>query len=163
MQNVPIPRHRIQDPFERNVPGKGLGRDPVRTPMQWSDAPQAGFTSGEPWLPPAANYRQVNVAAQRQDPESMLALYSRLIALRRSAPTLQLGRFQGLQTETDVLSYLRGDEYLVALNLGSQPRRIRSMEGNLLISTHLDRDDERVAGTLALRADEGVIVRLARS
>jgi alpha-glucosidase len=43
---VVIPAHRVQDPFEKNVPGLGLGRDPVRTPMQWNEGCGAGFTRG---------------------------------------------------------------------------------------------------------------------
>src|SRR6185369_17017347 len=53
MHDVAIPPERIQDPVERNVPGCGLGRDPQRTPMQWSAARNAGFTQAEPWLPVA--------------------------------------------------------------------------------------------------------------
>jgi alpha-glucosidase len=164
LQNVAIAAERIQDPFERRVPGKGLGRDPVRTPMPWSDAPQAGFTTGEPWLPLAPDYRKVNVAAQRQDSKSMLALYTRLISLRRSAPVLQLGRFTGLQADAHVLAYIRGEDFLVALNLDSQPRSLAlgHRKGTVILSTHLDRDDASVAGVLPLRPDEGVIVRLAR-
>lgn len=51
MRDVSIPPHRVRDPFEKNVPGLGLGRDPVRTPMQWTDGEFAGFSTAEPWLP----------------------------------------------------------------------------------------------------------------
>ena len=51
MRDVPIPPERVQDPWEKNEPGLGLGRDPERTPMQWDGRPKAGFTTGEPWLP----------------------------------------------------------------------------------------------------------------
>ena len=51
MEDVPIPTQAVHDPWEKNVPGLGLGRDPERTPMQWDDSEKAGFTSGEPWLP----------------------------------------------------------------------------------------------------------------
>src|SRR5690606_18916794 len=79
MRDVPIPPEMVHDPLERNIPGKGLGRDPERTPMQWSPEPNAGFTTGTPWLPIAEDYRSVNVEVQRSDPRSMLNLYRRLI------------------------------------------------------------------------------------
>jgi len=167
MANVPIPPGRIQDPFERRVPGMGLGRDPVRTPMQWSAASHAGFTSGEPWLPVSPDHRLVNVAAQRQDPKSMLALHRALIGLRRRAPALALGSYQPLPAEGDVLAYVRSagaDEpsFLVALNLGSREQRLAlPRSGRVALSTHLDRAGERARGALELRPDEGLIVRLA--
>ena len=83
MRDVPIPPEPVQDPWEKNVPGLGLGRDPERTPMQWDAAPNAGFTTGEPWLPLAddADARQRRSAARR--PRSMLALLPRAA---RAAP-----------------------------------------------------------------------------
>ena len=170
MHDVPIPAERVQDPFERNVPGLGLGRDPERTPMQWSPDPQAGFTRGEPWLPLASDYRDVNVAAQRDDAKSVLTLYRRLIALRRAEPALEVGRFELVETEGQVLAYIRRSrrgesDFLIALNLGAQSRRVtlpRShASGALTLSTHLDRADERIGGAFDLRSDEGVIVRLS--
>ncbi len=67
MHDVPIAPGEVQDPFERRVPGLGLGRDPVRTPMQWSAAPNAGFTRGRPWLPVSSDHEKINVAAQREE------------------------------------------------------------------------------------------------
>ena len=165
MRNVSIPSREVQDPFERRVPGLGLGRDPVRTPMQWSAAPQAGFTSGRPWLPVSSDHEIVNVAAQRQDPKSMLALYTRLIALRRAEPALQVGSLGIFRTtndvSADVLTYFRGDSFLVALNLGGRPRRVQLARGGaIVLSSHLDRAEERVGETLELRPDEGLILRL---
>src|SRR5262249_24781931 len=107
MRDVEIPAGRVQDPFEKNVPGKGLGRDPERTPMQWSARDNPGSTSGEPWLPIAPDYECVNVDAQRHDPHSMLTLYSRLIALRRGEPALEVGRFEPLAADGEVLAYIR--------------------------------------------------------
>ena len=57
--------------------------DPARTPMQWDDNPQAGFSTAEPWLPLAEDWAACNVESQRSDPGSMLTLYRRLLALRR--------------------------------------------------------------------------------
>jgi alpha-glucosidase len=170
MQDVPIPAQRVRDPFERNVPGRGLGRDPERTPMQWSSDTQAGFTRGEPWLPVASDYRDVNVTAQRDDAKSMLTLYRRLIALRRAEPALEVGRFELVETQGAVLAYIRRSrrgesDFLVALNLGAQPRRVTlpssHASGAVTLSTHLDRADERIGGAFDLRSDEGVIVRLS--
>jgi alpha-glucosidase len=169
MHDVQIPPQLIQDPFEKNVPGRGLGRDPERTPMQWSSDRNAGFTAGEPWLPVAPDYPEVNVEAERGDASSMLALYSRLIALRRGEAALEVGRFEPVEAEGDLLAYIRrgrGGEgaFLVALNLGPRAHMLRAgafAEGRIALSTHLDRGGERVAGDLAVRADEGVIVRLS--
>jgi alpha-glucosidase len=166
MQNVCIPPGEVQDPFERRVPGLGLGRDFVRTPMQWSAAPHAGFTSGRPWLPVSPDYEVVNVAAQRQEPNSMLALYTRLIALRQAEPALQVGSLEIFRTtdddiSADVLTYFRGDSFLVALNLGGRPRRVQlPRDGAIVLSSHLDRAEERVGETLELRPDEGLVLRL---
>ena len=129
MCDVDIPHDRVQDPFEKNVPGKGLGRDPERTPMQWDAGPHAGFTTGAPWLPIAKDWKRVNVYEQRDDPDSILALYRRLITLRRGEPALEVGRFESHPAAHDVLAYFRrareGDaSFLVALNLGSRPQAL---------------------------------------
>jgi alpha-glucosidase len=171
MRDVPIPRDRVQDPFEKNVPGKGLGRDPERTPMQWSFVRGAGFTKGEPWLPIAADHRTVNVDAQRDDPRSMLSLYHRLISLRRAEPALEVGRFEAIGTDGDVLAYTRRsrrDEsaFLIALNLGKDRHLLKlpgaASRGIVALSTHEGRAGTIVAGELDLQADEAIVVRLAR-
>jgi alpha-glucosidase len=97
MHDVGIPPERVQDPFERNVPGRGLGRDPQRTPMQWSAAKHAGFTAGEPWLPIAEDFTEVNVEVERDDPASMLSLYTQLITVRRGEPALEVGGFEPVE------------------------------------------------------------------
>jgi alpha-glucosidase len=167
MRDVPVPAERVRDPFERNVPGLGLGRDPVRTPMQWDRGPNAGFTAGEPWLPLALDAREVNVAAQREDPRSMLTLYRRLLALRRAEPALAFGPMATLRAPGDLLAWVRkhGDRrFLVALNLGPEPAAftppILDLQGSIALSTGLDREREAVRRTVELRGDEGVIVRL---
>ncbi len=88
-------------------------RDNTRTPMQWSAAPGAGFTTGTPWLPINPNYPAVNAAAQAADPDSVLNYYKKLIALRKSAPWRELfvyGRTQPApQQPAGVFAYLRTD------------------------------------------------------
>ncbi|MFL6566176.1 MAG: DUF3459 domain-containing protein, partial [Burkholderiales bacterium] len=140
-----------------------------RTPMQWSSDAQAGFTRGEPWLPVASDHRDVNVAAQREDANSMLTLYRRLIALRRAEPALEVGRFELVETQGEVLAYIRRSrrgesDFLIALNLDAQPGgvKLRTTDrgGAIALSTHLDRAGEPVGAGIELRSDEGVIVRL---
>ena len=164
MHDVPIPPDLVQDPFEKNVPGLGLGRDPERTPMQWDASPNAGFAppSARPWLPLPADFPQINVAVQKENPGSILNLYRRLIDLRRSEPALAYGGFEPVTHADDVLAYRRQHhdrQFLVALNLGSQAREVRGANGRVIVSTHLDRENEDVAGVLHLRPEEGLILR----
>jgi alpha-glucosidase len=101
-----------------NPPHDRAGRDRFRHPMQWDASPAGGFTTGAPWLP-AIDAAERNVTAQERDPDSILALYRDLIALRG-----ELGR--GLQlvdgTAEGVVAYTRGDDHVVALNLAGAAR-----------------------------------------
>ncbi|HLM68417.1 MAG TPA: alpha-amylase family glycosyl hydrolase [Longimicrobium sp.] len=169
MHDVPIPPERVHDPFEKNVPAKGLGRDPERTPMQLSPAPGAGFTKGEPWLPLADDFREINVEAARVDPRSVLTLHRRLIGFRRGEPALEVGRYHAVEAEGDVLAYVRRarsgeSSFLVVLNLGPRPHVFRVPEeigvGIVVLSTHLDWEGEPVGREVRLRGDEGVVIRL---
>jgi alpha-glucosidase len=110
MRDVPIPPDRVQDPWERRVPG--LGRDPVRTPMPWT--PGGGFTTGDPWLPLGDT---PSVAEQERDAGSLLSLYRRLLALRRSEEALTTGDFRLVRAEDGVLAYVRGGTVDVVLDL----------------------------------------------
>ncbi|HVE79059.1 MAG TPA: alpha-amylase family glycosyl hydrolase [Gemmatimonadaceae bacterium] len=163
MRDVPIPPELVQDPFEKNVPGIGVGRDPVRTPMQWGAGPNAGFSSGTPWLPVARDYRVVNVEAQRADPRSLLSLYRRLIELRRAEPALSVGSYAALEASGDVLAYARraGQRAIVvALNLGPERAELAAIgrRGRILLSTSPDRPLEGVEGRVTLGGDEGVVI-----
>lgn len=167
MHDVPIPPHAVQDPYEKNVPGLGLGRDPERTPMQWDASPRAGFTTGTPWLPLASDHDQINVEAQRAEPGSMLSLYRALLVLRRAEPALSVGDYKTLLATENLYGYARFEgkrRFAVLLNLGPDPQTVDvaalDLHGRIAISTHLDRDGERLAGQLALRSDEGVLVKL---
>jgi oligo-1,6-glucosidase len=83
-------------------------RDNARTPMQWSDAPNAGFTDGDPWIEVNEDYPEVNVERQRRDPDSVLAYYRRLVALRHEHPVLTFGDYAPILEEHDeVMAYLR--------------------------------------------------------
>jgi alpha-glucosidase len=93
MVDTPIPPHLVQDPWERNVRGFNLGRDPVRTPIPWSSEPSGGFTDGQPWLPLNADADVRNVSTQANDLQSMLSLYGALIRKNRhDFPALRIAR-----------------------------------------------------------------------
>jgi alpha-glucosidase len=167
MHDVEIPPEKVQDPFEKNVPGRGLGRDPQRTPMQWSAEKNAGFTTGEPWLPIAEDYTRVNVEVERDDPVSMLTLYAQLIKVRRGESALEVGQFEPMEADGDLLTYVRRDRksaFLIALNLGPQPQAVnfsnKASAGRITLSTHMDRSGEHVRGDFRLRAEEGLLIRL---
>jgi alpha-glucosidase len=166
MLDVKMPPEKIQDQFEKNVPGRGLGRDPQRTPMQWSAAKNAGFTKGKPWLPIAADYASINVEVERDDPNSLLTLYTELINVRRGESALEVGRFEPMEAEGNLLAYVRrsDDSALIALNLGPNPQIInistKASAGKIALSTHLDRSGEIVRVDLHLRPEEGILMRL---
>lgn len=93
-------------------------RDNSRTPMQWDDSENAGFTSGTPWLPLAPNYPKVNVA-QEEKSNNILAYYKELIRLRKEEDLIKLGSYQGLMLDhPEVMAYLREYQgrYLLVLS-----------------------------------------------
>lgn len=163
MKQVPIAPDQVQDPFEKNVPGIGVGRDGCRTPMQWTGGDNAGFTAGRPWLPLGTDFETDNAAALAVEPHSILTLYVKLIALRKRTPELVYGDYAPVATPDSILAYRRvydGQSLLVALNFADQPVSLHAEAGDILISTLLDRSGENVSGLLELRGNEGVIVRI---
>src|SRR5690606_1940694 len=139
----------VMDPPEKNCSGRGLGRDPERTPMQWNAGGNAGFTSGKPWLPLAPDFARCNVEEEKRDPASFLALYRRLLQLRRAEPALAVGGYQPLSSPDDMFVYLRrhqGTAFLVLINFASEPRtwedRHGCGKGRALVSS-LDVDVDR--------------------
>ncbi len=175
MQDVPIPFDECMDPAALQQPAlfEIWGRDPERTPMQWDGSPNAGFTPAgiKPWLPLAANYQERNVALQELDPRSMLRLFRALAAARRAEPALNRGSFALVETGCDdVLAYRRedaeGDGFLVVLNFGTTARTLdlTSAVGQrrpvVVLSTAMDRDGTIDPAQVALRPDEGLLLRL---
>ncbi len=155
LTDVPIPPLRVRDPRELRQPGKGLNRDPVRTPMPWSTATSAGFSTGEPWLPPGEDHATRNVETLRSDPSSILNLYRALLHLRRSRPSLAIGDIADVAAQDGVLGYERrhGDERTrVRLNLADDTKPFDA-SGDVLLSTTMR---TRAAGELA--PGEGVIL-----
>ena len=122
------------------------GRDNARTPMQWTDGPNAGFTTGTPWLPVNPNYQEINAQAQQADPDSVFHYYKRLIRLRKATPVICHGDFTLLDPEDEaVFAYLREDEstrLLVVCNFTADPVAWHGPEGfenaRCLISNYPD-------------------------
>ncbi|WP_326914896.1 alpha-amylase family glycosyl hydrolase [Sphingopyxis chilensis] len=159
---VAIPPDRIRDPQDLRQPGLGLGRDAARTPMAWDESANAGFSGAEPWLPLHGSWQLHNVASEDRDPASMLTLYRRLLALRRRSAALRIGDLRLVASDEDVLQYerrSRQERVLVALNIGSETRRLLLPAGSaiadVLASTHALRT---LDGLLA--PNEGLVLRL---
>jgi alpha-glucosidase len=165
MRQVAIAADQVRDPFEKNVPGIGVGRDGCRTPMQWDATAYAGFSASPPWLPVAGDFVHENVVNLDADFRSILNLYKALIDLRKKLPHLQSGDYVPIGAQGDLLLYRRGsgrESVVVALNLGAEPVSLASntsgFDGKILLSTLLDRQGEQLRGKLDLRGNEGVII-----
>lgn len=167
MRDVPIPVEEIQDPQGLNMPDKNLSRDPCRTPMQWNDKENAGFSDAEPWLRLDHAYRRNNVKVQRADPHAMLSFYKRLIAYRQKEPSLQTGSYQLVAADRQMLAYMRYAEgekaFLIVLNLGHQPCYFKSpnrLRGIIEIATSPELEGIKVTENICMAGDEGIIVKL---
>ncbi len=152
------------DKFMANL--KFLSRDNGRTPMQWDDSEQAGFTTGTPWLPVNPNYKTVNAASEEKDPNSVLNYFKKMVRLRKNNPVLVYGDYQLLQPEHKfIYAYTRslGDQkMLVLLNFTDQPSSIVLPEADSIRETLINNYDsvERNGNTVALQAYQAVIFSL---
>jgi oligo-1,6-glucosidase len=110
-----------EDPAEVLAVLRRMSRDNARTPVQWDGSPSAGFSTGKPWLAVNPDHTEWNAAAQRVDPDSVLAHYRRLIALRHENPVVALGDFTMLLPDHDeVYAFTRsldGETLLVVCNM----------------------------------------------
>jgi oligo-1,6-glucosidase len=106
---------------------RASSRDNARTPMQWSAAPNAGFTTGAPWLAVNGNHTLINYESQRNDPGSVLAFYQTMIALRSRSECLQSGLFIPVYAGRRLMAYARegaGEAYTVLLNFSASEIRL---------------------------------------
>lgn len=96
------------------------GRDNARTPMQWEDSHQAGFTEGTPWIRVNSNYKEINAKQQLSDPNSIFHYYQKLIRLRKEKPVIVYGTFEALYRDHDqIFAYTRtleGEKLLTVCN-----------------------------------------------
>lgn len=173
MENVPIPAEFVQDPPAVLQPeiADVIGRDAVRTPMQWDSSDHAGFTipAAKPWLPIAKNYSEENVAGQQGDPYSFLKLYRLLAHLRRSEPALHGGSYESLESgNSDIFAYIRrhpdGDTFLVVLNFGDEHQEVDLSQvvgtATIAIASNMDRAGRIELSEFNVAPNEGLILRL---
>ena len=125
-------RNLYQERLEKGYPREEImasiyakSRDNARTPMQWSEEEQAGFTEGKPWMKVNPNYRTINAGSQVHDPQSIYSCYKRLVQLRKEYPVFVDGRFEMLEAESErIFAYSRDDgkcRLLVVCNFFDKP------------------------------------------
>lgn len=174
MENVNISDSQIQDPAGRY--NSSLSRDPQRSPMQWSEQRNAGFSdsANSTWLPVHPDYQRVNVEIQKEDDTSVLAQYRFLNSLRQSELPLSRGWFCYVHADGKVFSYLREFDglpraFLMVLNFGNEsavtdlssfpelPERL-----TILMSTsHANRGNEFPKSQIVTEAGEGLMFRFS--
>lgn len=120
-------------------------RDNARTPVQWSNARQGGFTTGESWIRVNANYAKINMHSQKEDEFSVRSFYKRMIKLRKQNAVLKEGSFELVKATNSLVVFKRvlgKDSLTIALNFSSKKRRVdTALQGSVLLSTY-----ERVQG-----------------
>jgi alpha-glucosidase len=164
MTDVAVPPDAQRDP--QGLRG-GESRDPERTPMRWDSSPLAGFSAAQPWLPIGRDVAGVNVAAERDDPHSMLSLHRRLLELRRSESALNIGEWHDLGNTSATVAYLRSDgarRFLIAANLTGTPAPTpdgaAGLSGRVRISTVHRASGDRHAPADGLAANEALVVEV---
>ncbi len=170
MSDVPIKKDEQLDPWGKNVPGFDLGRDPHRTPMQWSSQKYAGFSKVKPWLPVARNYLIFNVKKELADTKSILSLYKKLISFRKKSQAILQGVYYSLDIRTkDLLAYIRESEkekVLVLLNFASRRKKISLpfSSAELICNTYLTKKQGQPINLnkLYLRPYEGYLIKLKK-
>jgi len=128
LPEVDLRRDQLRDPVGDLYYPLFKGRDGCRTPMPWDGAaPNLGFTTGTPWLPPGPAHAGLSVAAQEADPGSVLAYARALLGRRRGSAALRLGSLELIETPLPVIAFLReagGEKLLCAFNPGREPARL---------------------------------------
>ena len=143
------------------------GRDNARTPMQWDDTENAGFTTGEPWIHVNPNYMDINTKAALNDPDSIFYYYKKLIALRKEMKIIVEGSYELIEAENEhIYAYMRhlhnqtlliltnftGDKQIV-----SWPESVKGFDGKKVIANYSDRAERETASETILRPWEAVV------
>ena len=128
------------------------GRDNARTPMQWDNSSNAGFSSGIPWMPINPNNAAINVNRQEQEPDSVLSYWKKMIGIRKAHPVLTYGAYKPVEIDNEHLFvyYRESDEekILVILNMSDVdtkfPSAVRDARGQVLIGNYAKEIKDRL-------------------
>jgi alpha-glucosidase len=124
----PTRKEDVKDPIGRSGWPKEKGRDGERTPMQWDENANAGFSQTAPWLPVPPTYKTHNVADELKDPDSVLSFYKKVLKLRHTSRALLDGDYLPVnENDQNVLSYVRFDKsqsVVVALNMSGAEQKV---------------------------------------
>ena len=126
---------------EKEILKRGLygTRDHARTPVQWTDEENAGFTSGMPWINVNPNYKTINVRSEEQDEDSVLNFYKKMIRLRKENEALVYGSFKKIKTNKDIFAYFRQKDdrkFLIIMNLTDKDRKYPFKMDHKLVSSN---------------------------
>ncbi len=140
------------------------GRDNARTPMQWDDSENGGFTTGTPWLHVNPNYQTINVKTELADPESIFYTYKKLIELRKQNEIVVWGDYQLLEnTPDEVFAYIRelnGEKWLVVTNISAGTNEFEMpTEAKEIVIANYELTEVPV-GKVALRSYEAFVVKI---
>lgn len=155
IETLNLYRERLEKGYEKNQIMDSIyakSRDNARTPMQWNDGENAGFTDGEPWIPVNPNCREINAAAQMADEDSVWKCYQKLIRLRKEYAVFAEGEFRLLLEEDEnIFAYTRTDAWsqlLVVCNFYGSTVEVDLEElesaGELLVGNYKDQGQRRV-------------------
>ena len=158
------------DPKEMIKVIHAKSRDNARTPMQWNNSHQAGFTTGTPWIKVNPNYIEINVAQALADPDSVFYYYKKLIQLRKENPIMVYGNYDLiLDSHEEIYAFtrtLKDDRLLVILNFSDHspafnlPNNITFTTSELLMSNYKVDSPDDIHG-ITLRPYEARVYRLS--
>ena len=142
------------------------GRDNARTPMQWDDSINGGFSSGKPWLAVNPNYKEINVKSALDDPKSIFYTYQKLIQLRKDNPIMIWGDFELLKTADDIFAYERhyqGETWLVVNNFSNNENKLDLPDikpGEVIIQNYLE--EIKSLSNLTLKPWQSFVVKVVK-
>ncbi len=167
LADITIPPERVQDPWAKQEPDTSFNRDKARTPMQWSGKENAGFSSAQPWLPVSDDWQERNVASLDEEDQSLLQLYRRLLAFRRTEQALRSGTYHELYCDPSIFAFEREIEakrLAVILNFSEEEAPLpdlpdRYRKAKTLFSSVGESRSGLPAHSLRLKPAEGVILQ----